>query len=314
MKHKLFLVVVPLVIGLYSCQKEISIENVESLPSSPVIDSNFISKLFYIGTTGSTVDTLLTLTYSYDNLKRVTSIIGSSRDLYNAGQPTYHYSYNGTDTVPYKSTLFRLSAMDVASTQFSYDTTITYHTYNTNRQNLEDSAIFSHKDDFGGYSLYYRIKKYSYAPNKIYGLTLLYEVGTSTPLSQKDTASLDANENIINNRSYIYNSFTGDWQLNIISNFTYDNKINPFAMLSNFKTFGVFPNGETLFIECPQKNNRMTQNERHSIHPDGTGGIYYNYDYSNSYKNNGLIKETIINDQPPTPGTQFKVAFTYRTL
>ena len=318
MRNRLFLyliIVLPLV-SLYSCQKEISSENGIAPVVPLTIDSNYLSKIYAFDINGSSADTVEVVTYNYDNLKRVTSVVDSSKNLYNATQQSYFYFYNNSDTLPYKSVRYQVSAEDPALTQLTYDTIISYHLYDNAGRNLKDSGIHSNSSILNGYYSTYTVKQYSYALNRIYGYASSNPI--SVPYSfvspdEKDTAVLDALGNIIDNKIYRYNSYTSLWELSITSAFTYDTKASPFSRLSNFKTFGVFPNGETFYGELPQKTNRVTQNEHHSF-SNGAPGVHFDYSYFNSYNANGLVKGISVYDQPPNPTMYSKIILVYKAL
>ena len=182
-------------IMLQSCQKEISIEN--GIPAAPnAIDSNYLSKILYSAVVnGVPTDTAVFWTYKYDNLKRVTSFVDSTS---NPVPNSYFYFYNGTDTLPFKTVLYQVGVWH------DYDTTITFHYFDNTGRNAKDSVIFSYSDIFSGYESWYEIRNYSYNLNKIYGLREIYRPGGYTPY-YKDTATLDAAGNIIDNKSPVPN-------------------------------------------------------------------------------------------------------------
>ncbi len=300
-----------------SCQKEISFDpgTIINNPSG-IIDSNYLSKMYGIYITGPVVDTGEVYSYNYDNQKRVISLTGISKDLYNYTQTSFNYYYNSTDTLPYRSRSVYITANDPAQTVLRFDTIITWHFFDNLGRNLRDSMIHA-TGDASSPTPYYstlEVRNYSYGTGKIYCYRHFTGINVPNPSyvspDQKDTATLDVSGNIIDNKSYRYSFFSGQFELEITSTFTYDTKQSPFSRLSNFKTFGVFPNGETFYIELPQYNNRLTQNEHHSFSGGGSG-VFYNYTYSNTYKTNGLIKETSIYDQPPVPSSYGKITFEY---
>ncbi len=290
-------------IMLQSCQKEISIEN--GIPAAPnAIDSNYLSKILYSAVVnGVPTDTAVFWTYKYDNLKRVTSLVDSTS---NPVPNSYFYFYNGTDTLPFKTVLYQVGVWH------DYDTTITFHYFDNTGRNAKDSVIFSYSDIFSGYESWYEIRNYSYNLNKIYGLREIYRPGGYTPY-YKDTATLDAAGNIIDNKRYRFDSFSNTWEPDATSTFTFDNKPSPYSTLSNFKTYHVFPSGETLFFELPFKNNKVSQHEHHSFGP-GQPGVFVDWDYTNIYKPNGFIKDVLIYGLPPVPGNYERLIFVYKAL
>jgi hypothetical protein len=95
---QLFLFLFILLIGIASCKKTNN-----GSPTNNVLLSAFIE----LDTTQSaSLDTVETITYKYDNLKRLSTVTDS---VYNNGLPNIYdagiatYFYNGTDMLPYKS-------------------------------------------------------------------------------------------------------------------------------------------------------------------------------------------------------------------
>lgn len=307
MKTQPIFIAAMFLIMLQSCQKELSLEN--GLPGTPTvpttIDSNYLSKILYLAVVnGVPTDTAVYWVYTYDNLKRVTSVIDSS----NTPSPNkYFYYYTGTDTMPYKSVLYQNQVAH------DFDTIISYHYFDNVRRKLKDSIIFSYADFSSGYNSGYRIQNYSYGNNRIYGFKQTYNFNGSTP-DYRDTATLDARGNIIDNKRYRFDSFTNTWELDATSTFTFDTNPSPFSNLSNFKTYAVFPSGETLFFELPFKNNKVSQHEHHSFGPGQSGGVFVDWDYINIYKPNGFLKDVLIYDLPPVPGNYLKLIFIYKAL
>ena len=320
MKMKVALNLLPvillLVFTLQSCQKELSPETTTTPTTPTTPDSNYIAKIYEIEVNGTVADTVDIAVYNYDNLKRVVSIIRSSFNLYYYPSITYTYLYNAADTLPYRSTFISKSAYDAAQTQFYYDTVVSYHNYDNFGKNIKDSMIHSAYYIMSPvpYTVNSEVRNYSYGTGKIFGLTAYFTIfpsGTSSG-DDKDTAITDATGNIIDNKIYRFNPSNSLFELDATSNFTFDTKASPFSRLSNFKTYGVFPSGETLFYEFPQYFNRLTQNEHHSF--SGGSGTYFNSTYSNSYNSNGLLKEVLIYDVPPFPSTYGKESFIYKSL
>lgn len=277
------------------------------------VDKLFLSKVYGIYVNESTTDTMQVTTYTYDALKRVTSVINTSDEI-DIETLSIFYSYNSTDTLPYKSQLFSRSPEPF----ISFDTVTTYHYYDNSGQIIKDSMIKAqYFAAFNRYTVTYTIKNYSHVANKIFGSStsfpLIVPDGGLVARDEMDTATIDVYGNIIDYRKYGYNSTSQSWELDIVSTFTYDRRPSPFARLSNFKTFGVFPKGETFFLEFPQYTNRVTQRETHSISQAGSG-YHYNYDYINSYEPNGALKEVKAFDVPPNQGSYGKYILEYKNL
>ena len=301
------------------CQKELSADTAGNIINNPpaIVDSNYVSKIYSMYVDNNIPDTVAITTYSYDNLKRVVSAIDVAKSLFDFTQTSRHYFYNNNDTLPFRSRTVSVYANDQAQTMLHYDTTLTWHFYDNAGRNLRDSIIRSVTDAFPPTTYYstLELRNYSYASGKIYGFRTFTGINVPNPSyvpdDQKDTATLDALGNIVAYKSYRYDPFASQFRFVINSSFTYDNKQGPFAKLSNFKTYGVFPNGETFLSELPQYSNRVTQNEHHSFSPGGGGGVHYDISYTNLYNTNGLVREISAYGQPPNPLSYEKLAFAY---
>jgi len=258
-------------------------------------DSIYIDKIYAVSISGA--DTGVIWTYNYDNLKRVTSMIIDYP--YNNENVKYFYYYNNSDILPFKSIIYR--TFEDGSGGFTTDSIITFHFYNSSGKNIKDSVIRS----------YYTIYTYSYNSNMIYGASQSTISGVVMPY-RIDTATLDTNGDIVSSKRYFYinSSSGGEWELSSISNFTYDNHRSPFAILSNFKTFGVFPSGETLYFELPHNNVPSSQHETNSL---STFPNDYSYDWINSYTTDGRLKE-VLGVNPNDPLDTGKWIFTYKAL
>lgn len=213
------------------------------------------------------------------------------------------YYYNGNDTLAYKTRLY--------TNDFSYtDTTITFHFYDNLGRKIKDSTLKS----YSTFPIinYYKdtiVSTYSYAPGKIYGITN-WSAGSSASASYKDTATLDARGNLVNNRRYrLVSGPPANYELYVTSNITYNNGVSPFAKLSNFKTYIVFPFGETFYSEFAQHNN-ITQIDENTIF--GPGSVYHYMENFNNYKYNANGYPREIFTQTPADST--RLIFKYRAF
>jgi hypothetical protein len=300
---------------LYSCQKDFSLDAPAQTNASTSNDSIYIDKIYYLKVNGSNIDTSGIWSYEYDNLKRVKSMLVASTDLTDSSGKKFFYSYYASDTLPFKTEYYEKSFSPpppgFPGSTYRTDTTITYHFFDNIGRNSKDSII-----TLFGQGPRYAVTNFSYTANKIIGYYSNIVPTGITPTEQKDTAITDANGNVIESKRYSKDFNTNIWQLVSVSNFTYDNKISPFSRLSNFKTFGIFASGETLFGQLPQINNRITQNEQITIlnPPFPPFQTLYAFNATNTYRLNGLLKEvnfSFISPVIPNPG---KAVFTYKNL
>lgn len=268
-----------MVFGLYfiSCQKEVN------TPQQLRVNNNYLDKLYDVYDNGSGLDTQFIGTINYDNTKRVTSIIDSSLNgsnmVYNG---TIVYSYNGSDTVPYKTDEKFIDMSGPGSA----DTIMTFHFYDSQNKKTRDSSVRI-RSSFGG-TFYIKkiiVVNYSYGAGKMYGQT------TETPVSPagsialyRDTADLNSTGDITMNKKYIFNGT--NYELRGMSNFTFDAYPSPFAKLSNFKAHRGFPNGETLLLyECFSYTNRTSQYEETYDNPNPP--FIHSESYTYAYNTDG---------------------------
>ena len=291
--NKLLVTAAIICISISACQKDFTPED-DINPPGTVTDSNYLYKMYEIGIVGAVADTVNTWTYTYDAIKRVVNLRDSSSVIGAVYVAGWQYFYFGNDTLPYKSTY------NVQGSGFNpTDSLISYFYYNSSGQRIKDSIIDKNNGE-NNYAKNY----YQYPTGKIYGLCKdsTYN-GTGYVINLTYDTAMLANGNIIHNRKYSNSD-------SIISTFTYDNKPSPFSKLSNYKTFDIFPFGETFFYEMPQLNNRLKANE----HISGTG-FSFDEDFTGKYLNklNGYPYQIYYPD-PSNPSFIYKVSFVYKSL
>jgi hypothetical protein len=310
--HKKITYLIFLSILFTACQKEASFEQGNN-PLVPVTgaDSNYLSKIYEIENDGITVDTVGLFTYFYDASKRVTLLTDSS--LSNSGvlfvRKKQQYFYNGTDTLPYKSIM---EETDGFGSQ-TYTTT-TFFYYNAAGQKTGDSAIMPLPPFAAPLESYVRVNSYQYTTGEIYGTGISRSIYTGSPATtdyiSKDTAKLDARGNVIKNTKIkaAPGSLLADTTISVM---TYDGNPSPFAKLSNYKAYIVFPFGETFFHEYVQKNNRLRMTENIS----GTFSSTFNEDFTGfySYRPDGYPKGVFIPDSL-IPTGYYKIVYVYTAL
>jgi hypothetical protein len=293
---RLLLTAVIITAGISSCQKEITEDATAPIPPNIIPDSNYLSKMYEIGIERGITDTVEIWTYTYDANKRVILLSDSSDVIGASYVANWQYFYNGNDTIPYKSIYTVLGPG-----YNSADSLISYFYYNASGQRIKDSVI-----DQNGTANDYRKNFYQYLPGKIYGISKdsTYNGFAYVVYLTFDSATV-VNGNILYNKKYFYSSADS-----VISTFTYDDKPAPFERLSNFKTFEMFPFGETFFYEMPQNNNRLKANEFSS----GTGYLFEE-DFTGKYiyKSNGYPSQIYYPD-PADPALIYKISFVYKAL
>ena len=297
--YKLFFYITfPVLALFFSCKKETSVENHLSSFSN-ITDSNYLDRCYDIYDPGTGIDTQEITVFDYDNAKRIVSIINSDiSDPSFVATKTYRFYYSGSDTIPYKT--FFLSN----SFGGDYDSITTFHFYDNQLRKIKDSILESKVLGVGSY--YYKYKalhNYSYLPGKIYILQEQDQIVPAYGISlSRDTAVVDVNGDIIQNKIYNFNGISYD--LVVTSDFIYDNHKSPFAKLSFFRSDTGLPNGETLFFEYLSYKNRITQHENVS------GINFTDASYNYTYNTSGLptLCNILFNGGPE------KIIFTYKNL
>ncbi len=249
MKFKLLpvILIAAISIVLFSCKKEAKVNNSNIVP---VNDSIYLHKIYTLYDSGTGLDTLYIITYSYDNLHRLSG--GAAVVNNGAGYVPYgslEVYYNGNDTLPVQMISYS------GSTTYT-DTVISFHTYDAAGNKIKDSIIKSSLHQ-AVYSLKNTAVNYSYAPGKIYGYSIENDLfPVPAQLIIKDTASLDANNNIIDDIRYNVTGTTED--LSLISNFTFDDHPGPYMKVNALRTLRQFP--EASNILNISFNNPVTEN------------------------------------------------------
>lgn len=300
------------VISLISCQKDYIPDGVtiDSLPPASGNDSTYLSRFHLVDTDPTYYDSFSTI-LDYDANKRVTNYVDSQYSgtqssnamLTNIDKSTFTYSGNATQP----SQMVNIYA-DVPQT--GLDTTTTYYYYNSAGDKVKDSTI-EVQHSSGSYTLIRVVNTYTRSGTKIYGLQNSTEsdgISITNSSIEKDTATLDANGNVLSNRKLV-TSTIGNYTIN--STLTYDNKINPFARLGINKIFPVFPNGGTDATSIMAKNNLLTTNE-FVTYPGGnyTGTLDYTGKYTYRSDNYPLL----INEVDATAGSRYTIKYIYRKL
>jgi hypothetical protein len=296
--HVLIIVLFSAVVFI-SCSKNNNPDN-----STNTTDDNYLSRYYFLYDDGSGTAVLEGSTsYSYDNLKRVTIMLDST--IYNSSGNLLPFSraeyfYNGNDLLPYKAV-----TTTHPDSNPEYDTLVSFYTYNSAGKVIADSTLSAtHSSGYDYYTKFIRSYQYngSTATSSVV-VTTTNSGGTSTS-TMSDNAQLDQNGNITQNTK---NRGTDVIQ----STITWDNKPSPFAKLSNFQTFAIFPSGETFFYEMPKTNNRLHITETTT----GSSPHFYEEDFTNkfTYNADGYPVQILDND-PTTPGAYSKVIFEYRSF
>lgn len=283
-----------LIIIFISCQKEV--DDFDNIVNPPAVtnDSIYLDKI-YVLNAGAVTDTLGIYSFTYDVQKRITGWILT--DAATGPYISYTYYYIGTDTVPFKS-LFIDHDPAIA------DTTITFHSYDANGRNLQDSSIGIYPTMGSSIISTYN---YNYAPGKRYCDGRIESFQPTSIISlYRDTATLDASGNILSCIRYT-DAISGTMELFSNANYTYDTKATPFARQNIFKAHQNFiSNEEILLYEYMPYNQMLSYQETFVL----AGTTPINGNFSIIYNSNNLpVKSTQVE------GTETSILqYTYKSL
>lgn len=309
---KFFAIISVIAVSMNSCQKEISEDDFEPV-DPPLTDSSYIHKIYWVDSIPGVIDrdTAEIITYFYDSQKRVVLITDSITD---AGEwllfKSHKYQYNGNDTLPYRYVYGDYEkVLDYGAIE-ALDSTITLYQYNAAGKNIYDSSIEVRTVGSSpwAYNTAKSIRRYQYAGNSIYSENVHTDNNSGDVFQQRDTALTDGNGNILSSKKY--NVEAGVSTLEITSTFTYDNKRNPFALLSNFRTLRVLPLGETFTTDMQSTNNRLN-----ALEISESNGFTFNENLTGKYTYNSRNLPVMIKDEYiPYPGEYYTFIFRYRSL
>ncbi len=276
-------ILVPLIAFiLFSCQKEISLENPGTLPPTAPADSVLLLKKFIIldTTQAAPADTMFIYNYSYDNLKRCTQITVNDYQNNSIGY-TYNY-YNGSDTLIASRRLIN---------QVYADSLVQYFTYHSNGQMLSDSILT--------YNPSLVPSKYKYS---IVGNTISSAISFSAQpfLLGKYIITTDSYGNVVQEKDSAFQYVAGTYSYSNHSNvsMTYDNHPCPF--FNNYPKrltgmeYEMAAIDDVPFYQFLQKNNTKT---RLAITlPLTTGFGNWSDSYQYSYNSNNYPVTVIYKD------------------
>ena len=257
-------------IYLSSCQKDFVPENVPiavdstNVPGLPG-DSIYLDKIYYLEN-ANIPDTTSITSLAYDANKRVISLLDSGNMA--VGQTyveSYKYFYIGNNARPYK--YFHVSGYTNTSVS---DTATTYIFYDSQGRKLKDSSVF-----FNLNGLSYEEYRYSYVPGFIYVQSFAGTSNGNFSPYYRDTAKTDTRGNVISNRRYSY--FNGNYDLMFTSSYSYDNKREPFSVLSLHPAHFNIPWWETGYLDYSGYNNMLSQNEEYG---NSNIDIVFTYTYN----------------------------------
>jgi hypothetical protein len=268
--------------GLSSCKKDSGSSDTPPVPGVAG-DSSYLSVIYFIYKNGGVADTAAAQIYSYDASKRLIrlkdSVWNPTSDYRTV---TTVYSYTGTDTLPYRSTETTVWYLPQPNQVVN-----SFYFYNTTGLRIKDSVIAPTRH-YVATQQYPAGKIISYRTDSIFS-----GAGNSFSYKEirKDTALTNTDGNVTYNISYRGTAYI------YRSTVTYDNHPNPFMKPSNAKTLALFPTGETLIMEMPQRYNRLKIVETSSYN-NQTPIVQYDNDLTGkyTYKTNGYPAQISVTD------------------
>jgi hypothetical protein len=208
---------------LSACQKEVSTDT--STPSD-IKDSTFLDYIYDLEKDPITnnFDTTYKQTYYYDNNKRVIKIY---ENFYSATTVNHYietsFFYSSNDTIPYKSIVNEKS-----SALPDQSVSERFHFYNAQGKKIKDSIL-----EISAFNSDTIVSSYTYGNNSINKITVFKQLGGFQYIA-KDSAIINSLGNVINARNFSVltdPNFTVP-QFYRETNYTYDNKSNPYYKLS----------------------------------------------------------------------------------
>lgn len=304
---KIFACLALLVVVLISCQREINFDPTETPPPPPLVttnDSVLLSELIYLDTAaGLPDDTARIHLFLYDSQKRISEI---KRYYYFSvpGGDIYevlNYSYNGTDTLPYKIVQLHYGGPTSATPPDTFTHFINYNAqglviYDSTRRVMEAG---------GGLPMSIMISDIRVAgPNKYRNYFQHYYPSPPSGVSYYHHYDLTFSGSNIIFQTDTSTDMSPDHQTTI----TYDNKVNP--LYAAFRQ--PYPYYYNEF--APQDFNTVSRNnftsfklKRYNSSIDRDWSLKYQYQYNA----NGYPVSAIITDELGTYSEGNKIIYRY---
>ncbi len=206
-----------------SCQKEYAPGEVidpvvtDSTDTIHTGDSIYLDKIYGLEDVSGVTDTTYIMSFSYDAQKRLIAIKDSS--LSGDENSIYQFFYNGTDTVPFKTTEAAYATPDSIFIE-------SLKSYDAQNRLLKDSSRQFHLPDITTptdiLTTYFSYSAGSFTAQRTFESTTLTQVSYT-----KDTTLLDGSGNILSNKSWAVNG--SSTYLAYASTFSYDANYAPLA-------------------------------------------------------------------------------------
>ena len=190
-------------------------------------------------------DTNYILNFKYDQLNRVTTMKRRTASLTGYIVETYEFEYYGSSQLPIKYYYGNNTGAAI----------VNYCFYDNLGRIIKDSS----------YSIFKYVITYGYNTNKIYRHSKTLD-NLVVRQEQKDTATMDNNGNITNNKSWYYKNYFGStnivWLRENEIDFTYENSKSPFENINILNAMFFFPQGNSFTLSYLPINNFKTRKLR----------------------------------------------------
>jgi hypothetical protein len=280
-----FLTLFLLIVGIYSCQKEISSENPlqqTPTPTSIASDSIYLSKIKeyrYNATYSTILDSSITL-YNYDNLKRVIQVKFKENLIPGPDTVATTYYYMGSNMQPYKFVSIEQGAVvPLATKYFFYD--------NLNR--IIKDSLLEQGDIF--------VQEHKYTSGFIFSKISYYLTTVNDSIYYYDTARIDNKGNIADHISWRVEP-NSTLRKMYVDTYAYDTNKSPFLNVNTKYCERVISFDGILNSVVNNLQQAKNQSFLLGIPSDST--VSY---FTNTYNSNNYLKETRERYVPTSPWT-----------
>lgn len=297
-----------LICTLLSCQKELSFTN-GTTPINPIVnDSVLVSQLLALDTTkASGLDTVFKYLAYYDAQKRITNNILIEFDNTGSVLDTFFnqtYYYTGSDSLPYKTTIFINEYMSTSNRDTNYYT----YANTAGRELLYDSIVTKGHPPF---PTNHRAEatKYVYAGNFIRGMRNYYDQNIPSGNDTLNAHITKINGNITSQTDTLdLNPFGGFAQARSYT-LSFDNHFNPLRGLNlKFPYLGF----EIPFLGDNIQAKNVTQVKLILSYSFAVPDDILHYQYSYKYRADGYPLEIVAKDLGSTnPIRHNKIRYFY---
>ncbi|GAB2815631.1 hypothetical protein [Ferruginibacter profundus] len=311
-----------LVLFFISCSKEESATGTGTPIVPGVPDSTYLDTVFFSNRSNSLLYDSSVLSFSYDNLKRVTVVVAknfTTGSIVPVEGGTLNYFYTSQDTLPFKAELVRTYDAGASNT---FDTATAYFYYDGQQNLIRDSIIERERvQNSSPTPNHYTISKH------IYNITVqsqrIISAYSYVKLQEQNIPTFNTYKKYYINDSTDINSFGnavqtllhGDTSLPMLhpSNQKYlaefDSKPSPFARLNIFKSFNSSLQSTDPLNDFFYFGDNPVYNSKNNFtkYSGFTASYNYVFNFANIYLPNAyLSKSTYTTTDPSTITLRYK--------